>query len=117
MGSFLIVLALLFSLLIAIVAAANHQPVNVNYLFGEAQIPLIVLIIGAAAAGALVMGLISFYRGIRTALQMRGGRKRQEELQWRLDSLEQEKASLEQELAQLQAPPETADEEEGGEAS
>jgi len=69
MGSWLIVLALLFSLLIAIIATANYQPVNFNYLFGQVQLPLIVLIIGAAAAGALVTGLIGLYNGIRTALQ------------------------------------------------
>ena len=72
MGLLLIVLALLFSLLIAILAAANHQLVIVNYIFGEAKLPLIVLIIGAAAAGAVVTGLIGFYRSIRTALQIRG---------------------------------------------
>ncbi|MGB4682720.1 MAG: LapA family protein [Firmicutes bacterium] len=106
MGSWLIVLALLFSLLIAIFAAANYQPVSVNYLFGEVQLPLIVLIIGAAAAGALVTVLIGLYGSIRTALQLRSGRKRQEELQRRLERLEQEKASLQQELERLQAPAE-----------
>ena len=92
MGLLLIVLALLFSLMIAILAAANHQLVIVNYIFGEAKLPLIVLIIGAAAAGAVVTGLIGFYRSIRTALQIRGEKKRQEELQRRLEKLEQEKA-------------------------
>ncbi len=116
MGSFLIILALLFSLIIAIIAVANNQPVNVNYLFGEAQISLIILIIGAAAAGALVMGLISLYRGIRTALLMRSGRKQQEDLKRRLLALEGEKNALQQEIAQLQASAEAA-EGEGGEAS
>jgi putative membrane protein len=106
LGLLLIVLALLFSLLIAILAAANHQLVIVNYIFGEAKLPLIVLIIGAAAAGAVVTGLIGFYRSIRTALQIRGEKKRQEELQRRLEKLEQEKASLQQELEHLQAPAE-----------
>lgn len=110
MGSFLIVLALLFSLLLAIVAVANHQPVEVNYIFGEMQIPLIVLIIGAAAAGALVVGLLSFYRSIRDALQARAEKKRQDELQQRLESLEAEKNMLRLKLERLQAAaePETA---------
>lgn len=110
MGSFLIVLALLFSLLLAIVAVANHQPVEVNYIFGETQIPLIVLIIGAAAAGALVVGLISLYRGIRDALQARAEKKRQDEFQQRLESLEAENSLLRRKLERLQAAaePETA---------
>ncbi len=110
MGSFLIVLALIFSLLLAIVAVANHQPVEVNYIFGETQIPLIVLIIGAAAAGALVVGLISLYRGIRDALQARAEKKRQDEFQQRLESLEAENSLLRRKLERLQAAaePETA---------
>ncbi len=104
MATLLIVLALLFSLLLAIVAVANHQPVEINYIFGETQIPLIILIIGAAAAGALVVGLISFYRGVRVALQARGEKKRQDEIQKRLESTEAEKASLREELERLRAP-------------
>ncbi len=89
---------------------ANHQPVEVNYIFGEAQIPLIVLIIGAAAAGALVVGLISLYRGIRDALQARAEKKRQDEFQQRLESLEAENSLLRRKLERLQAAaePETA---------
>lgn len=102
MGSLLLILSLLFSLLIAIVAAANHQPVDVNYLFGKAEISLIVLIVGAAAAGALAMGLFSLYRSIRTALQLRDERRRQEELRLRLAGLEQEKGRLQAELERLQ---------------
>ncbi|NLA27666.1 MAG: LapA family protein [Firmicutes bacterium] len=116
MSSLFIILALLFSLIIAIIAAANHQPVNVNYIFGQAELSLIVLIIGAAATGALVMGMISLYRGIRNAMVMRGGKKHQEELQQRLDKLEQEKISLKEELKRLQEPA-GAVEERGGEAS
>lgn len=101
MGSVLLILSLLFSLLIAIVAAANHQPVVVNYLFGKAEISLIVLIAGAAVAGALAMGFFSLYRRIRTAFKMRADRRRQEELRLRLTGLEQEKGRLQMELDRL----------------
>lgn len=113
MGSLLIILALIFSLLVAVIAAANNQPVSVNYIFGEAHISLIVLIFGAAAAGAMVIGLLSLYRGIRVALQMRGEKKRQEELQRRLDSLEQEKFYIQQKLKELQKQQGAAKEGEG----
>ncbi|NMD41845.1 MAG: DUF1049 domain-containing protein [Firmicutes bacterium] len=109
MGSLLLIFSLLFTLLIAIIAAANHQPVVVNYLFGRAELPLIVLIAGAAAAGALAVGLFSLYRGIRSALETRADRKCREELRARLAGLEQEKGRLQGELARLQQaaePPE-----------
>lgn len=101
MGAWLLILSLLFSLVIALVAAANHQPVAVSYLFGKTEVSLIVLIIGSAAAGALAMGLFSLYRGIRTAFRARAERRRCEELQARLAGLEQEKGSLQRELEKL----------------
>lgn len=101
MGSLLLVFSLLFTLLIAIVAAANHQPVPVNYLFGVAEVSLIVLIAGAAAAGALAMGLFSLYRGVRSVFKTRGEKKRWEELRSRLAGLEQEKGLLQAELDRL----------------
>ncbi|NLA11506.1 MAG: DUF1049 domain-containing protein [Firmicutes bacterium] len=98
MGSLLLFFSLLFTLLIAIVAAANHQPVAVNYLFGVAEVSLIVLIAGAAAAGALAMGLFSLYRSVRSVLKTRAEKKRWEELQVRLADLEREKGRLQAEL-------------------
>lgn len=100
MGSLLLILSLLFTLLIAVIAAANHQPVVVNYLFGKAEISLIVLIAGAAVSGALAMGLFSLYHGVRTALAARTERRRHEEMRTRLAALEQEKGRLRRELDQ-----------------
>ena len=106
MGSLFLILALFFSLLIAIVAIANNEPVPVNYLFGRAEISLIILILGSAITGALAMGLFSLFRSIRTALKFREGRRRQEELVLKVEQLEQEKCGLAEELARLAAPPE-----------
>ncbi len=98
MGSIWLVLALVFSLLIAIVALANQQAVTVNYLFGQAEIYLIILILGSAIAGALTMGLFSLFRGIRAAIKFREERRAKEELQLQIRALEKEKLSLEAEL-------------------
>lgn len=110
MGSLLLILALAFSLLIAVVAIANNQTVSVSYLFGRAEVSLIILILGSAITGALAMGAFSLFRGIRTALKFREGRRRQDELQLKIEQLELEKANIEARLARLTTMEEPADE-------
>jgi len=97
-SSFYLILALVFSLIIAIMAIANTEPVTVNYIFGQANISLIILILGSAFAGALVMGLISLFRSIRAALAFRQLRHEKETLQKQLKELEEEKIFLQAEL-------------------
>lgn len=103
MGPLSLILALAFSLLIAVIAIANNEVVSVNYLFGRTQVSLIVLILGSAIAGALAMGLFALFRGVRTAFRFRETRRRQEELQKRIGVLEEEKALLEAELIRRKA--------------
>ncbi len=98
MGSFYLILGLVFSLIIAIVALANQETVTVSYIFGRADVSLILLIIGSAAAGALAMGLFSLFRGIRSAIAYRQVRRRQEALEKQVKDLEEEKLFLEAEL-------------------
>lgn len=101
MGSIFLILALLFSLLIAIIALANNDPVSVSYLLGRSEMPLILLILGSAISGAAAMGLFSIFRGIRTALKLREERRRYEDVSARVEALEQEKAALKAELGQI----------------
>ena len=98
MSMFYLVVALLFSLLIAVVAMVNGEIVTVHYLFGQARVSLIVLILGSACAGALTLGFFSLYRSIRSHLKFRQEHRNQEELQRRLKLLEEEKNVLEMEL-------------------
>lgn len=106
MNSFYLILALVFSLIIAIVAIANTEPVTVNYIFGQASVSLIILILGSAFAGALVMGLISLFRGIRTAFAFRQLRHEKETLQEQIKELKEEKLFLEAELNKALSIPE-----------
>ncbi|MDW7738691.1 MAG: LapA family protein [Bacillota bacterium] len=98
MGSFYLILGLIFSLLIAIVALANNETVTVSYIFGRAEVSLILLILGSAVVGALAMGLFSLFRSIRSALAFRQLRHQQEELQKNIKNLEEEKIFLIAEL-------------------
>ncbi len=106
MGSFYLILALVFSLIIAIVALANNEPVTVSYIFGRVEVSLILLILGSAFVGALVMGFFAVFRSIRTAISFREMRRKNEDLQKELKALEEEKIFLEAELNKAVSVPE-----------
>jgi uncharacterized integral membrane protein len=56
---------LLFALVTAIFAVINVDSVQVNYLFGETEIPLILVILGSALLGGLTVGLFGIIRQFR----------------------------------------------------
>ncbi|MGF2617215.1 DUF1049 domain-containing protein [Rossellomorea vietnamensis] len=57
-----LILGLIFALIVAIFAVINVDPVRVNYLFGEAQWPLILVIIGSVLMGGLIIGSVGLFR-------------------------------------------------------
>ncbi|MCJ7806762.1 MAG: LapA family protein [Clostridia bacterium] len=109
MGSFYLILGLIFSLFIAIVALVNNETVTVNYVFGRTEISLILLILGSAVAGALAMGLFSLFRSIRTAFAFRKLRQQQKTLQKQVKVLQEEKIFLEAELSKAVSAAEEKD--------
>ncbi len=117
MSMLYLVLALLFSLLIAVVAMVNSETVTVNYLLGEANVSLIVLILASASAGALTVGSLSLFRSIQSQLKFRSLRHQQTEQQNRVEFLEKENTRLEAELGRQQSERETVTEDETTEES
>lgn len=57
-----LLLALIVILVIAIFSVINVEPVTVNYLFGKAEWPLILVIIGSVLLGAILAGLIGMMK-------------------------------------------------------
>ncbi|MCM3654624.1 lipopolysaccharide assembly LapA domain-containing protein [Metabacillus litoralis] len=57
-----LLLALFVVLIIAVFSVINVDPVTVNYLFGKAEWPLILVIIGSVLLGALLVGLIGMMK-------------------------------------------------------
>lgn len=51
-----LILALLFALIVAIFAVVNVKPVLVDYVFGTAELPLILIILSSALLGGLIVG-------------------------------------------------------------
>lgn len=66
-----LILMLLFAVIIAIFAVINVNPVEVNFLFGYADVPLILLILGSALFGGLAVGMFGIYRLFRTQRELK----------------------------------------------
>ncbi|GGE42893.1 hypothetical protein GCM10011391_22130 [Pullulanibacillus camelliae] len=61
-GQWGLILGLVFALIIAIFSVINVDPVTVNYLFGHAKWPLILVILGSVLMGALIVGSLGLVR-------------------------------------------------------
>jgi len=57
-----LLIALIFAVIVAIFAVVNVEDVPVNYVFGTAQWPLILVILVSALLGALVSGSVAIFR-------------------------------------------------------
>lgn len=97
-----VILALIFSLIIAIFAIANNQPIVVNYLYGRAEMSAVIVILGAAILGALIMFMLNLFRQIKVGFQVRGLRHEIKELKDKLAGLEKERDALLLQVGQLQ---------------
>ncbi|MFC0522490.1 lipopolysaccharide assembly LapA domain-containing protein [Pontibacillus salicampi] len=75
------IFALIFALIVAIFAVINVDPVEVNYLFGSGQAPLVLVILGSVLMGGLIAGTFGMVR---------------------LYKLQREKRTLEQQLKQYE---------------
>jgi lipopolysaccharide assembly protein A len=64
-GQVSLILALLFAIVIALFAVMNGSNVEFNYLFGTAQWPLVLIILGSALIGGLAAGLFGLVRVIQ----------------------------------------------------
>lgn len=53
---------ILFALIVAIFAVINVEPVTVNYLFGQAEWPLILVILGSVFMGGIIIGSVGLVR-------------------------------------------------------
>ena len=54
--------ALIFAIIVALFAVVNVESVPVNYVFGSAQWPLILVILGSALLGAIISGSVAIFR-------------------------------------------------------
>ncbi|MFS0575327.1 lipopolysaccharide assembly protein LapA domain-containing protein [Sporosarcina sp. 179-K 3D1 HS] len=86
---------LLFAILIAVFAVFNVDSVEVNYVFGTAMWPLVLVILGSALLGALTSGFVAIFRSYRS-------NRRIKELLKELAAKETTIAAQQNEIAHLQ---------------
>lgn len=102
-SQWMLVFGLLFALIIAIFAVFNVGKVPVDYVFGEANWPLVLVILGSALLGALASGLFAVFRSVKT-------RREVNVLKRQITEKESMIANQQNEIAMLQKSPELANE-------
>ena len=66
-----LIIALIFALFTAVFAVLNVNLVRVNYLFGESDIPLVIIILSSCLLGGLIVGMFGIIRQYRLQKQIR----------------------------------------------
>ncbi len=61
----ILILSLTFALLIAIFALQNASPVAIHFFWLFREVPLVLIILGSAFLGALIMLLLALWRELR----------------------------------------------------
>ncbi|QGH35077.1 DUF1049 domain-containing protein [Gracilibacillus salitolerans] len=74
-GQTYIILAVVFAVIIAIFAVINVDAVEVNYLFGTGQAPLILVILFSVLMGAIMTAAFGVLRVIRLQKELRVAKK------------------------------------------
>ena len=100
--SFNLLLALLFALILAIFAAQNAKPVVIQFLGWEWITSLVVVIVGSAALGALLVGTLSLVRQVGMRMQVRDRQNRLRQAEQQLEQAQRRLAEQEQEITRLQ---------------
>lgn len=84
-----VILALLFSLLVAVFALLNNEMIVINYLFGTMEISAVLVILGSASAGALVIIFLNLVRNVKLGFELRELKKKVKELEKLLASTQE----------------------------
>lgn len=93
-----LILALVFALIVAIFAVVNVEPVQVKYVFGVAEWPLILVILGSALAGGIIVGSVGLFRIFFVQRRLKTSQKENEKRAQQISELEQKVEGLQHEL-------------------
>ncbi|UOQ86123.1 LapA family protein [Gracilibacillus salinarum] len=73
-GQTYLILAVLFAVIIAIFAVINVDPVEVNYLFGTGEAPLILIILFSVLMGVIITAASGVIRVLRLQRELRAAK-------------------------------------------
>lgn len=70
-GQWALIISLVIAIIISVFAIINVEAVPVNYLFGVAEWPLILVILGSVLMGAIIAGAMAMVRIYRLQHEMK----------------------------------------------
>ncbi|WP_062049764.1 lipopolysaccharide assembly LapA domain-containing protein [Bacillus sp. JCM 19034] len=70
-GQWGLIISLIVAIIISVFAIINVESVPVNYLFGVAEWPLILVILGSVLMGALIAGAIGMFRIYQLQIELK----------------------------------------------
>lgn len=82
------IFALLFSVVIAMFAIVNAQPVKVDFVFDEFQISLALIILISAFAGAFILGFLGLFKQIKSGFQLRDVKGKNKKLEAQIEEVD-----------------------------
>lgn len=82
-----LILALVFALIVAIFAVVNVEPVKVEYVFGTAEWPLILIILGSVLMGGIIIGSVGLFRIFMLQRKLRGQQRENDRLNEEIEKL------------------------------
>ncbi len=97
-----VILALLFSILIAVFAILNNEVVEINYLLGRAPVSVVIVILFSAFSGAVVVGLFSLVGRIKHGLKSREIQSNFKNMKDELDYLKKREDELLKQVSELE---------------
>ncbi|MRH43012.1 DUF1049 domain-containing protein [Aquibacillus halophilus] len=90
-GQTYIILALVFAVIVAIFAVINVDPVEVNYLFGTGEAPLILVILVSVLMGGIITAAVGVVRLLKLQKEIRVLNQEKKELEEKIGSADQQK--------------------------
>ncbi|MFC0270127.1 lipopolysaccharide assembly LapA domain-containing protein [Metabacillus herbersteinensis] len=81
-----IILAILFALIIAVFAVINVDPVEVDYLFGTSQWPLVLVILGSVLMGGFIIASTGVVRIIALQRKLKAAEKENAHLKMEIEA-------------------------------
>ncbi|KUP05833.1 hypothetical protein Q75_10610 [Bacillus coahuilensis p1.1.43] len=83
-----LLLAFIFALIVAIFAVVNVDAVEVNYMFGTAQWPLILVILGSVLMGGFIVGAVGIVKVFNLQRKVKQKEKEVSHLHTKIEELE-----------------------------
>ncbi|ADU29768.1 LapA family protein [Evansella cellulosilytica] len=84
-GQWTLIVGIIIAIVIATFAVINVDPVEVNYLFGQNEWPLVLVILGSVLMGGIIVGSVGIYKIYRLQMEIKSLKEKMPHTQSNLD--------------------------------